>query len=527
MKKPAKRKGIFRLLVQIFFFALIALIAVNKSLEESGAATIPFLSTASLHALCPFGGVVTLYNLITVGTLIQKIHASSVILLGLVLVLAILFGPVFCGWVCPLGSAQEWVGRLGRKIFKKKHNHFIPHKLDKWLRYLRFIVLVWVVFVTARSATLLFANVDPYHALFTFWTKEAALPAVIILGVTLIASLFIERPWCKYLCPYGALLGLFNKIRIFKIRRQPATCISCNRCSQVCPMNIDVAKQDKVTDFQCISCYECTSERACPVADTVDMALASRKAAAKKPRGKAPVWLAAVLILVVIFGGIGVTVLTGDWVTESEKTPSKYTTGESAGEYNPEDIRGSYTFSDVSEAFGIDLAVLYDAFGIPAGTDGSSLHTKDVEATYGDAEIGNGSVQMFVALYKNLPIALVDTYLTKRGAEIVLEANPSLTQEQKDYLTAHQIDTDTAEPTVVTQEESAAEPTDAETEEVIKGAATFQQALDAGLTSEQIEAIIGDTLPAANMAIRDYCTEKGLSFSEIKSLLNDAIGAAQ
>ena len=273
METPQKRKSRIRLMVQIFFFGLIALIAINKSLEEAGLSTIPFLSTASLHALCPFGGVVTLYNLITVGTLIQKIHASAIVLLALVMILTLFFGPVFCGWVCPLGSLQEWIGKIGRRLLKKRYNNLIPRKLDKVLRYFRFLMLIFVVFVTARSATLLFAEIDPYHALFSFWTDEVALPAVIILGVTLIGSLFIERPWCKYACPYGALLGVFNKFRIFKIKRAPKTCINCNKCTKACPMNIDVAKQETVTDFQCISCFECTSARACPVPDTVEMKL--------------------------------------------------------------------------------------------------------------------------------------------------------------------------------------------------------------------------------------------------------------
>jgi polyferredoxin len=273
METPGKRKSRIRLYIQIFFFTLIAFIAVNKSLEEAGLAAIPLLSTTSLHALCPFGGVVTLYNLFTVGTLIQKIYYSAIVLLALVLILTLFFGPVFCGWVCPLGSIQEWFGKLGRRIFKKRYNRFVPRKLDRALRYARFGVLIWVVFVTARSATLLFANADPYNALFTFWTSEVALPAVIILGVTLLGSLFIERPWCKYACPYGAMLGVFNKFRIFKIKRSESTCVSCNKCTKACPMNIDVARKKTVTDFQCISCFECTSQRACPVKNTVEIKL--------------------------------------------------------------------------------------------------------------------------------------------------------------------------------------------------------------------------------------------------------------
>jgi polyferredoxin len=281
-RKLGVKKYPVRLWLQIFFFALIGGIAINKTLAETGLG-LSFLSTASLHALCPFGGVVTLYNLVTVGTYIQKIHTSSVILMVLVFILSILFGPVFCGWACPLGSIQEWIGKIGRKINKRRFNNLIPPRLHGVLRYFRFVVLIWVVYVTARSGSLLFATVDPYYALFNFWTGEVAPAALLILVATLVSSLFIARPWCKYACPYGALLGLFNKIRIFKIRRTAATCINCQRCDRVCPMNIQVATVDQVKDLQCISCYECTSERACPVPNTVNVQTGFKVAEVQKP----------------------------------------------------------------------------------------------------------------------------------------------------------------------------------------------------------------------------------------------------
>ncbi len=258
-----------RRFVQIFFFGLIALISINHTLVESGIG-IPFLSSASLHALCPFGGVVTIYQYITEGTFVQKIHESAFILMILGFLLAILFGPVFCGWVCPLGTFQEWFAAIGRKIFKKKrYNHFIPARLDSVLRYTRYIVLAWVIYMTATSGTLLFANIDPYFALFNFWTSEVAMGGLIVLGVTLVASLFIERPWCKYACPYGAVLGIFNLFRVFSIRREASTCKMCRICDVNCPMNIDVSSKSIIRDHQCISCLECTSEAICPVDSTV------------------------------------------------------------------------------------------------------------------------------------------------------------------------------------------------------------------------------------------------------------------
>ena len=260
-----------RRVVQIFFFTLIGFISINHALVEAGAG-IPLLASASLHALCPFGGVVTIYQYATVGTFVQKIHELAFVLMILGFVLAIMFGPVFCGWVCPLGTVQEWVAKWGRKLFRRRYNHFVPPRIDRVLRYARYLVLAWVVYVTATSGMLVFAEYDPYFALFNFWSGEVAISALVILGLTLGLSLFVERPWCKYACPYGAALGITNLFRIFKIRRSASTCKADGACSIMCPMKIQVDSVEAVRDHQCISCLECTSEAVCPVAKTVTFA---------------------------------------------------------------------------------------------------------------------------------------------------------------------------------------------------------------------------------------------------------------
>jgi len=90
-------------------------------------------------------------------------------------------------------------------------------------------------------------------------------------------SLFVERPWCKYACPYGAVLGLTNLFRVFGIRRNEATCKADGACSIMCPMNIPVDSKTVVRDHQCISCLECTSEAVCPVAKTVQFSTRGAK----------------------------------------------------------------------------------------------------------------------------------------------------------------------------------------------------------------------------------------------------------
>lgn len=265
-----KRKWRLRNLFQLGFFLLVSTIAVNKFLVENGGGS-SFLSSASLHSICPFGGVVSIYNLLTVGDYIQKIHSSALMLMGLVFLLTVFLGPVFCGWVCPLGTFQEWIGKIGKRIFRERYNNFVPKRVDGFMRYIRIIVLLWVIYITAKTGLLVFTNVDPYYALFNFWTGEVAVQALVILALTALGSLFVERPWCKYLCPYGALLGFANKLKVFKLYRDENTCISCDLCSKSCPMNIDVANSKSISQLQCISCFECTSENVCPVPETVEI----------------------------------------------------------------------------------------------------------------------------------------------------------------------------------------------------------------------------------------------------------------
>jgi polyferredoxin len=275
-KRQRLANGRRRSIVQIGFFALILAIAINHSLEALGQA-IPWLSAASIHGICPFGGVVSIYNFISAGTMVQKVHEASLVLMVIVLLLSVAFGPVFCGWICPMGTIQEWVSRLGRKLLGARHNTFVPASIDRLLRYLRYVVLVWVVYATAATGTLVFEAWDPYYTMFNLWSDELMWSGVAILAAVLVLSLFVERPFCKYACPFGALLGVTNLFRIFGIRRNAKSCIHCSRCDTACPMNIPVSTSGLVRDHQCISCMKCTSEQECPVPRTVELRFGSYK----------------------------------------------------------------------------------------------------------------------------------------------------------------------------------------------------------------------------------------------------------
>lgn len=258
-----------RFIVQITILITVIIASLNHYLSTIGS-EIPWISESIFHYICPICGVTSIYQFFASSTLwVVKLKSTLGIVIGLAIMSAIVFGPVICGFICPFGALQDLVARLGKKINKRKYNKFVPKKLDNILKYLRYITLVGAIYLTASSKVTLLESINPYHAFLGIFKLSVSMIGFIILSIILIASLFVQRPWCKYLCPYGAFLGLFNKIKVFRIVREDSTCISCKKCSNVCPMSIDVHEKNAVRDLSCISCFECVGEKVCPKKNTI------------------------------------------------------------------------------------------------------------------------------------------------------------------------------------------------------------------------------------------------------------------
>lgn len=257
-----------RHLFQLSFAVLIVSLSVihNLAIVEG--------TTASIDALCPFGGLETAWQWITTGTFVSKTHVSNLIL-GVGLVIGVLVaGGAFCGWVCPFGAFQDFLTWARGKLHVKEIR--VPMRLDRVLRYGRYIVLATILYQTMVTTKLWFGDWDPYRTLFglgwlfEFNLFESWVAYVVLVGI-LVASFLVERAWCRYLCPLGGAISLLANLSLLRIRREGDSCKACAVCERPCPMKLEVATANTISS-NCIGCLACVD--ACPRHDALEVKLA-------------------------------------------------------------------------------------------------------------------------------------------------------------------------------------------------------------------------------------------------------------
>jgi ferredoxin-type protein NapH len=199
-----------------------------------------------------------------IGVLAQfgALHVFPFIAVGLLVAVGAFFGTLICGWACPFGFLQDLTAKVPTPKFD----------LPKYTRYFRYVMLIGTVlaipYFFGESHPLFVCRVCPAGAL------EAAVPTMAgqaiagqevvwpnavkltILAMFLIAIFFMKRPWCRVLCPLGAIFSLFNRISAFFLRFNTEKCTHCDRCHKLCEYGIEPEKTPN--DLHCIRCLECT-----------------------------------------------------------------------------------------------------------------------------------------------------------------------------------------------------------------------------------------------------------------------------
>ena len=274
------------------------------------AAKLCGLEPSDPETYCPMGGLQAFVTFLVNGSL--PCSMSSVqILMGLALAAAvILFSKLFCGYICPVGSIEDLLGKARRGLHLKPLTVRNGSVADKLLRLLKYVLLFWIVYMTVTSSELFCKNLDPYYAVATGFKGEITLwMSIITVAVVILIGFFVDRFWCKYLCPLGALsnslkfwawmlllvavywllnvlgvqiswialmacfcllawaLEVFHsnpKLQILHVQVDEARCgHSCLSCQKACPYAIDVqAQAPYVSSVDCTLCGECVAS--CP-----------------------------------------------------------------------------------------------------------------------------------------------------------------------------------------------------------------------------------------------------------------------
>ncbi len=315
LKKSKINSQTLRFLSQTFFLILVIWIGIQfgffvKWLGSNGI-TDYYPRPAGVEGFLPISSLMSLYYFILSGN-IHPFHPAGLFIFIAILTVSFLFGKSFCSWICPIGTISEWIGDFGEKINLKlfKRKLVLPRYLDYPLRSLKYLLLAFFLYsIFSMNLQALKAFLDsPYNLfadikLYNFFVNISLFSLKVLIAL-FVLSVFIRNFWCRYLCPYGALLGIISIFSPGKIKRNPDACIDCELCTRACPSNIKVHKVKTVISDECSTCLSCVE--ACPVKDALNLkALPLKK--------KINPGLAGVLIIVIYFLITGLAKIGGEW----------------------------------------------------------------------------------------------------------------------------------------------------------------------------------------------------------------------
>ena len=301
-----------RIVVQAGFALTCILLGVQfarfVAAAKAGSAVLPE-RPPGVEAFLPIGGLLGAFDWIYQGTL-NTVHPAATVLFLLFVAMALLLRKSFCSWVCPAGFASELLARAGRFFFRR--NFRVWHWLDVPLRSLKYLLLaffLWAIWKMPPEGVRAFIE-SPYYRLsdvrMGMFFLELGGFAAGVLALLVAGSLLWRGFWCRYLCPYGALLGLASWASPVKIRRDPVSCIDCKLCDKACGNRLPVSRKTAITSPECTGCLDCVA--ACPVQDALGVSLPGRR------RLSVPAYAGAILAL--FFAGYIGARATGAWHNE-------------------------------------------------------------------------------------------------------------------------------------------------------------------------------------------------------------------
>ena len=210
-----------------------------------------------------FAYIGSIYTTIISGSFNFVAMFPQIFLVAAVLVITALLGRFFCGYICAFGSMLDFLWFVRKKISKKQIK--INEKTDRVLKLVKYFVLlfivvfVWTFDIVSFSNTVSPWNIFGMYASYSGWPDENYLWSIggLLLLVIILSSMFIERFFCRYLCPLGAIFALTSRFRFFRIKKPREKCNKCRLCTSRCEMGIPLNRYDIIKSGECINCFTC------------------------------------------------------------------------------------------------------------------------------------------------------------------------------------------------------------------------------------------------------------------------------
>jgi polyferredoxin len=285
--------------VQFYLFAKYA---------ENGGTGLYVPRPPGVEGWLPISSLVSLRYWWETG-IVNSIHPAGLFIFVVILMTAFIFKKGFCSWICPVGFISEMLGDISDRLWRRRLK--LPSWIDWPLRMVKYLLLVFFIYAVLIQMTpqsikaFIYSDYNQVAdiLMLRFFTDITLFALAVIAGL-FVLSLVVRGFWCRYLCPYGALLGLLGLISPTRIRRREETCTDCSTCAHVCPAFIKVDKVREVVSDECIGCLACVDN--CPADGTLKVHFATKSRTFPKVK-----W--ATLLVVFFWGGLLAFKLWGPW----------------------------------------------------------------------------------------------------------------------------------------------------------------------------------------------------------------------
>jgi polyferredoxin len=305
--------------VQLLFLFIVCFIGFRFS-QFAGAFETGMLPSmnrpAGVEAFLPIGALVSLKYFILTGV-INQIHPSGLVIFLIICATALVAKKGFCSWICPFGLFSEYLTKLHYQIFK--HGVMPPVWLDRILRSVKYLLagfFIWSIFFKMPLEAIEGFINSPYNILadlkmFRFFTAISMTAFFVIIGL-IIFSILIRNFWCRYLCPYGAVIGILSLLSLGKINFSKSHCSDCGRCEKICPGQISIRQGKTSFSLECSACLQCVNT--CPEESALQYSFFGNRIIA----GSISI---GVILIFMFTGGIFLAKKTGNWQNKvSNKT---------------------------------------------------------------------------------------------------------------------------------------------------------------------------------------------------------------